>query len=141
MDYGDRASKSTLDTKENRSRTDGDLVRLGTRHGHGMKPFDDLPSSSSAITIMLISDQTTTFAIQDLCLHPEYVKPLRAELAQGYEEFQRTNSGLPLLDSFIKESARLTPVESRKFSLPAQNVKTTISVPCKSYWVKRSPAY
>ncbi|KAF3000341.1 hypothetical protein E8E14_002268 [Neopestalotiopsis sp. 37M] len=56
---------------------------------------------------------TTTFAIQDLCLHPEYVEPLRVELEQGYEDFQRTNSGLPLLDSFIKESARLTPVESQ----------------------------
>ncbi|KAK6212824.1 hypothetical protein LQW54_004913 [Pestalotiopsis sp. IQ-011] len=56
---------------------------------------------------------TTTFAIQDLALRPEYVEPLRAELAQGYEEFQKTGSGLPLLDSFIKESARLTPVEAQ----------------------------
>ena len=31
-----------------------------------------------------------------------------------YTEFERTGLGLPLLDSFIKESARLTPVESSK---------------------------
>ncbi|KAI7779164.1 hypothetical protein LA080_001236 [Diaporthe eres] len=55
---------------------------------------------------------TITFAIHDLCLHPEYVQPLREELQAGYAEFERTSKGLPLLDSFAKESARLTPVES-----------------------------
>ena len=60
---------------------------------------------------------TVTFAIHDLCLHPEYVEPLRAECEAQYAEFERTGTGLPLLDSFIKESARLTPVESRKFSV------------------------
>ncbi|KAI0809677.1 cytochrome P450 [Xylaria sp. FL0064] len=55
---------------------------------------------------------TITFAIHDLCLHPEYVEPLRAELLHGYDDFERTGLGLPLLDSFLKESARLTPVES-----------------------------
>ncbi|RYP80472.1 hypothetical protein DL769_002457 [Monosporascus sp. CRB-8-3] len=38
--------------------------------------------------------------------------PLRAELEAQYENFERTGQGLPLLDSFIEESARLTPVES-----------------------------
>ncbi|KAI0502862.1 cytochrome P450 [Xylaria bambusicola] len=55
---------------------------------------------------------TITFAIHDLCLHPEYVEPLRAELFHGHGSFTHTAQGLPLLDSFIKESARLTPVES-----------------------------
>ncbi|KAI2618907.1 cytochrome P450 [Hypoxylon sp. NC1633] len=55
---------------------------------------------------------TITFAIEDLCLHPEYVAPLRKEAESNYAEFERTAEGLPLLDSFIKESARLTPVES-----------------------------
>ncbi|KAI1778213.1 cytochrome P450 [Hypoxylon cercidicola] len=55
---------------------------------------------------------TITFAIHDLCLRPEYVEPLRQELTCEYEDFERTAIGLPLLDSFIKESARLTPVES-----------------------------
>ncbi|KAK8001020.1 hypothetical protein PG991_013242, partial [Apiospora marii] len=55
---------------------------------------------------------TITFAIQDLCLHPEYVEPLRRSCREGFDEFTRTGKGLELLDSFIKESARLTPVES-----------------------------
>ena len=57
--------------------------------------------------------QTISFAIHDLCLHPEYVEPLRKELrSSAYADFERTGRGLPLLDSFLKESARLTPVES-----------------------------
>ncbi|KAI0481793.1 cytochrome P450 [Xylaria cf. heliscus] len=55
---------------------------------------------------------TITFAVHDLCLHENYKGPLRQELISDYESFQRTGIGLPLLDSFIKESARLTPVES-----------------------------
>lgn len=58
---------------------------------------------------------TTTFAIQDLCLHPEYVEPLRTEIeGPAYTIFESTAQGLPLMDSFIKESARLTPLESSK---------------------------
>ncbi|XP_014561396.1 hypothetical protein COCVIDRAFT_33745 [Bipolaris victoriae FI3] len=56
---------------------------------------------------------TVTVAIEDLCLHPEYVEPLRAECTAQYADFERTGTGLALLDSFIKESARITPVESQ----------------------------
>ncbi|KAI2622660.1 cytochrome P450 [Hypomontagnella submonticulosa] len=55
---------------------------------------------------------TIVFAIHDLCLHPEYAEPIRKELEAQYGAFEATGKGLPLLDSFIKESARLTPVES-----------------------------
>ncbi|KAG9237932.1 cytochrome P450 [Amylocarpus encephaloides] len=56
---------------------------------------------------------TIAFAMHDLCLHPEYAASLRAELnSEAYAEFEKNGKGLPLLDSFIKESARLTPVES-----------------------------
>ncbi|KAF7879666.1 uncharacterized protein EAF02_007836 [Botrytis sinoallii] len=56
---------------------------------------------------------TISFAIHDLCLHPEYVDPLREEIeGPGYALVEQTAQGLPLLDSFIKESDRLTPVES-----------------------------
>lgn len=59
--------------------------------------------------------QTICFAVHDLCLHPEYVKPLRVELeSPQYIAFEKTGKGLPLLDSFIRESARTTPVESSK---------------------------
>lgn len=53
--------------------------------------------------------------MHDLCLHPEYVQPLRTELeGPQWAAFEKTGNGLPLLDSFIKESARTTPVESSK---------------------------
>ncbi|CAH0024714.1 unnamed protein product [Clonostachys rhizophaga] len=59
-----------------------------------------------------ILSMTIVYVIHDLCLHPEYIDPIRRELEASYDEFERTGHGLPLLDSFIKESARLTPVES-----------------------------
>ncbi|KAI3317916.1 cytochrome P450 [Xylariaceae sp. AK1471] len=55
---------------------------------------------------------TITFAVHDLCLHPSYKEPLRQELVAHYKDFEASGKGLPFLDSFIKESARLTPVES-----------------------------
>ncbi|KAK6063444.1 cytochrome p450 [Seiridium cupressi] len=61
---------------------------------------------------LLNAEITIVYVIQDLSLHPEYIEPIRRELQQSYTDFERTGRGLPLLDSFIKESARLTPVES-----------------------------
>ncbi|CAG8984288.1 hypothetical protein HYALB_00010713 [Hymenoscyphus albidus] len=59
-----------------------------------------------------IATKTLVWVIHDLCDHPEYVEPLREELQTSYADFERSTKGLPLLDSFLKESARLTPVES-----------------------------
>ncbi|KAM7208248.1 putative cytochrome P450 E-class, group IV [Naviculisporaceae sp. PSN 640] len=61
-----------------------------------------------------ITSTTLCFAIHDLCLHPGYLAPLRREVETvGWESFYKSQgNGFPLLDSFIKESARLTPVES-----------------------------
>lgn len=59
-----------------------------------------------------ILSTTIVYVIHDLCLHSEYIEPIREELETCYQDFERTGQGLPLLDSFIKESARLTPVES-----------------------------
>ncbi|MCJ1352547.1 MAG: hypothetical protein MMC33_002531 [Icmadophila ericetorum] len=57
-----------------------------------------------------------SFALHDLCLHPEYVRPLRDELdGLRYAEFEQSAQGLPLLDSFIKESARMSPSDSSTF--------------------------
>lgn len=61
-----------------------------------------------------ILSTTIVYVVHDLCLHPEYLEPLRKELEESYADFEKTGKGLPLLDSFIKESARLTPVESSK---------------------------
>ncbi|KAK3385913.1 cytochrome P450 [Podospora didyma] len=61
-----------------------------------------------------ITSTTVCFALHDLCLHPEYVEPLRKEIeTAGWDKFDKSGGKcFPLLDSFMKESARLTPVES-----------------------------
>ncbi|OCL06345.1 cytochrome P450 [Glonium stellatum] len=54
-----------------------------------------------------------TFVLYNLCAHPEYIKPLRAEIeSSAVDAFFMTGEGLPLLDSFLKECSRMTPVES-----------------------------
>ncbi|KAL8746542.1 MAG: hypothetical protein Q9190_001460 [Brigantiaea leucoxantha] len=55
----------------------------------------------------------TTYAIADLYSHNECIELLRNE-AESYSlaEFKDTAGGLPLLDSFLRESARLSASES-----------------------------
>ena len=73
-----------------------------------------LPSGNS-VSLTFCEYQAALFGIHDLALHPEYVPPLREELAAELETFVESGQGLPLLDSFLKESSRLTVVEARKF--------------------------
>ena len=52
--------------------------------------------------------------LYDLCTHPEYIQPLREEieavLAEGNGKFiKKSITKLWKLDSFIKESQRLSP--------------------------------
>ena len=47
----------------------------------------------------------------DLCAHPKYIAPLQSELAEAQTEKTHTIERLPLLDSFLKESARLNGTE------------------------------
>lgn len=61
---------------------------------------------------LLTTNQTLTNALYDLCDHPEYIDGLR-------EELKKNNIGgrpedLPLMDSFLKESARLNPADTGK---------------------------
>ncbi|RLM01932.1 hypothetical protein CFD26_108363 [Aspergillus turcosus] len=52
---------------------------------------------------------TTTYAIEDLCLHDDYVEPLRAEIQQYLAgSCRRRVAEMPLLDSFVRESIRCT---------------------------------
>ncbi|GIJ98280.1 hypothetical protein Aspvir_000396 [Aspergillus viridinutans] len=52
---------------------------------------------------------TTTYAIEDLCLHNDYVEPLRAEIQQYLAgSCRRRVAEMPLLDSFVRESIRCT---------------------------------
>ncbi|KAI0965159.1 cytochrome P450 [Xylaria arbuscula] len=57
----------------------------------------------------------TTFAIQDLSLHQDCVQSLRAELQQKCSHMKTTPDvleGLPLLDSFVKESIRYSNADA-----------------------------
>ncbi|KAL8650624.1 MAG: hypothetical protein Q9226_005063 [Calogaya cf. arnoldii] len=50
-----------------------------------------------------------TFAVEDLCLHPESVEPLREELENNTDGTAVLDlDAFPLLDSFLKESSRLS---------------------------------
>ncbi|KAI4224901.1 MAG: hypothetical protein L6R36_004327 [Xanthoria steineri] len=50
-----------------------------------------------------------TFALEDLCLHPESVEPLRHELEENADGAAVLDlDAFPLLDSFLKESSRLS---------------------------------
>ncbi|KAI4252475.1 MAG: hypothetical protein L6R42_007949, partial [Xanthoria sp. 1 TBL-2021] len=51
-----------------------------------------------------------SYALFDICDHPEYVVPLREEL--GLRTMEASPSDLPLMDSFLKESSRLHPVDT-----------------------------
>ena len=63
-----------------------------------------------------VTIQTATYAVYALCRHPKALEPLRDELESSeYSTFVETAQGLPLLDSFIKESARMSPADSSKF--------------------------
>ncbi|KAM0262161.1 hypothetical protein ACHAQJ_001904 [Trichoderma viride] len=61
-----------------------------------------------------VPEHTACFALHHLCLHPEYVEPLRSEIeSTGWAQFEKLGGkAFPLLDSFMKESARISPVES-----------------------------
>lgn len=65
----------------------------------------------SQITVYISHMQTIAFALADLCTHNDYTRPLRQELAESWNDFERDAEGLPLLDSFLKESTRLNGTE------------------------------
>ncbi|KAI0845840.1 putative cytochrome P450 [Daldinia vernicosa] len=60
-----------------------------------------------------ITSVTACLALFDLCNQEDYAQPLRDEIKNtGWESFDKSGGRLfPLMDSFIKESARLNPVE------------------------------
>ncbi|KAL2815030.1 cytochrome P450 [Aspergillus cavernicola] len=54
------------------------------------------------------------YAIYNLCIYPEYIGPLRREIDQvrKTKEFKDQFSHMPLMDSFLRESARLNPLDA-----------------------------
>jgi cytochrome P450 len=74
------------------------------------------------LILTLASVHTTsmaaTQALYDLCVHPEYVEPLRKELVDAMEKTdgmitKQTLNQLRKLDSFMRESQRLSPPSLR----------------------------
>ncbi|KAH8197066.1 hypothetical protein TruAng_008773 [Truncatella angustata] len=58
---------------------------------------------------------TITYAVEDICLHDEYVEPLRDEIQTAIEDrssSQFDEARLPMLDSFMKESIRSTNADA-----------------------------
>lgn len=51
-------------------------------------------------------------AIHSLCQYPEYLEPLRQEAqVASTNNFTNEAEGMPLMDSFLRESARLNPID------------------------------
>lgn len=59
-------------------------------------------------TAGLIGIRSTVFAIEVLCIFPQYTEPLRQEV----EKQGVSPDGTPLLASFLKESARFTSINA-----------------------------
>lgn len=60
-----------------------------------------------------------TYALLDLYTRPQYIEPLRAELeATDLDIMKGSSEELPLLDSFLRESARLSAFESSECFIP-----------------------
>ena len=61
-----------------------------------------------------MSDQNLHFIVLELCLRPEFVELIRLEIERQEKLDYETISTLPILDSFIKESVRLNPLDLSK---------------------------
>ena len=62
--------------------------------------------------------QLIAFALHYLCLHPEYIEPIRAEIVEIRSRGQEpaTADSAPLMDSFLRETARLQTINARRKS-------------------------
>lgn len=65
----------------------------------------------------------------NLCAHPTYITPLQLELAEAKTEEIDTIEQLPLLDSFLKESARLNGSEWSKLPSSWHPLFNTLTLP------------
>ncbi|KAK8043805.1 hypothetical protein PG994_012643 [Apiospora phragmitis] len=60
---------------------------------------------------------TTTYVIEDLCQHSEYIEPLKSEMQEAAKHgmsLEVVEGYLPLLDSFVKESIRFSNADACK---------------------------
>jgi hypothetical protein len=102
--------KSPLECKQDGWRDHGGVVWLCASACHG-----DIFFPWPQFLLVLRFLQTATYAIHDLCLYPQFVDALRAELDTTSNIYSFIHSEeLPFLDSFIKESARVTSSDASK---------------------------
>ena len=66
--------------------------------------------------LTFISIKNLHFIFLELCGRPEYVKLIREELADQDSLDYAHLSKLPILDSFIKESARFNPLDKSELA-------------------------
>ena len=71
--------------------------------------------------------QVISFALYNLCKHPEYIDPLMKEVLamEKLPDGQRNYDDLPLMDSFLKETARLNPTIIRRLESRSDQVVLT----------------
>ena len=60
--------------------------------------------------------QVISFALYNLSKYPEYIDPLVKEIMamENSSDDQRNYDDMPLMDSFLKETARLNPTVIRQ---------------------------
>ena len=86
------------------------MVRLGSSTSNGECEF--VPPTFNPWTDI---SQTLVYALVDLCLRPDFVSVLQQEIADNLKTSALVDlNKLPLLDSFLKESARMHASESSR---------------------------
>ena len=106
MARGHVTEERSLERRSNGWRNHGNMVWLGPYPSNcEYYHFKDLLTRTDRELPL----QAITYALIDLYSHEEYIGPLRHEV-QGQALGQL--DGLPLLDAFLKESARVSAFES-----------------------------
>jgi hypothetical protein len=79
------------------------------------------------------------YAIHSLCIHDKYIEVLRSEVAaanaSGVEDPLRH---MQLLNAFLRESARLNPLDARMYCFASANYITTLAHTTQCLFKKRS---
>ena len=65
--------------------------------------------------LLLTFHQNLHFVFLELCARPEYVEMINQEIRAADKLNYESINRLPILDSFIKESVRLNPLDKSKF--------------------------
>ena len=101
-------------SRKNSTTDDCSFIRLipSNAHGKHRRVTDGWHRSNEEL-------QALVFAIYNLCMHPEYIAPLRQEMERVLQDASEEErfKDMPLLDSFLRESARLNPLDGSIITL------------------------